>query len=124
VDSARSANISNDDFAHDMRRLMQLPETQKITRKSLRETMTMSQCNTARAHYGERLRQILEEDVPDHGSRSAHDQPDAPEGASKATPEQYDDLLGSDEARAKLRPKRSGGVCGNRRLITSSSITR
>jgi hypothetical protein len=33
VDSARSANVSNDDFAHDMRRLMQLPESQKVTKK-------------------------------------------------------------------------------------------
>jgi hypothetical protein len=35
VECARSANISNDDFAHDMRRVLQLPESQKITCSSL-----------------------------------------------------------------------------------------
>jgi len=68
VDSARAANVDLEAFGHDMRRLMQLPESQKITKKFLRETMTMSQYNTARAHYGEALRQVLEEDVPDHES--------------------------------------------------------
>jgi hypothetical protein len=66
VDSARAANVDLEAFGHDMRRLMQLPESQKITKKFLRERMTMAQYNTARAHYGEALRQILEEDVPDH----------------------------------------------------------
>jgi hypothetical protein len=70
VDSARAANVDLEAFGHDMRRLMQLPESQKITKKFLRETMTMDQYNTARAHYGEALRVILEEDVPDHESPS------------------------------------------------------
>jgi hypothetical protein len=66
VDSARAANVDLEAFGHDMRRLMQLPESQKITKKFLRETMTMSQYNPARAHYGEALRVIVEEDVPNH----------------------------------------------------------
>jgi hypothetical protein len=66
VDSARVANVDLEAFGHDMRRLMQLPESQKITKKFLRETMTMGQYNNARAHYGEALRVILEEDVPTH----------------------------------------------------------
>jgi hypothetical protein len=66
VDTARAANVDLEAFGHDMRRLMKLPESQKITKKFLRETMTMAQYNTARAHYGEVLRQILEEDVPTH----------------------------------------------------------
>jgi hypothetical protein len=66
VDTAKAANVSLDAFGHDMRRLMQLPDGQKITKKFLRETMTMAQYSIARAHYGEALRQILEEDVPDH----------------------------------------------------------
>jgi hypothetical protein len=70
-----------------MRRLMQLPDGQKITKKFLRETMTMAQYNTARAHYGEKLRQILEEDVPDHGPAPTHDQPDAPQAAPAPTTE-------------------------------------
>jgi hypothetical protein len=65
VECARAANVSLEDFGHDIRRLMQLPESQKITKKFLRETMSMAQYNTAKAHYGEALRLILEEDVPD-----------------------------------------------------------
>jgi hypothetical protein len=45
---------------------MQLHESQKVTKKFLREQMTMDQYNTARAHYSEALCQILEEDVPNH----------------------------------------------------------
>jgi hypothetical protein len=59
VDTARAANVDLEAFGHDMRRLMQLPDGQKITKKFLRETMTMAQYNTARAHYGEALRQVL-----------------------------------------------------------------
>jgi hypothetical protein len=66
VDTARAANVDLEAFGHDMRRLMQLPETQKVTKKFLRETMTMDQYNKARAHYGEALRVIIEEDVPTH----------------------------------------------------------
>jgi hypothetical protein len=87
VATARAANVSNDDFAHDVRRLMRLPDGQKITKKFLRETMTLARYNTARVHYGEKLRQILEEDVPDHGSPQAHDQPNASPAASEATTE-------------------------------------
>jgi hypothetical protein len=66
VETARAANVDLEAFGHDMRRLMKLSESQKITKKFLRETMTMDQYNTARAHYGEVLRQIIEEDVPNH----------------------------------------------------------
>jgi hypothetical protein len=66
VDSARAANVDLEAFGHDMRRLMQLPATQKITKKFLREQMTVEQYNQARQAYGDRLAAILEEDVPDH----------------------------------------------------------
>jgi hypothetical protein len=49
-----------------MRRLIKLPDGQKITKKFLCETMLMSQYETARAHYGEALLQVIEEDVPNH----------------------------------------------------------
>src|SRR5882724_3001401 len=41
IETARAANVDLEAFGHDMRRLMQLPESQKITKKFLRETMTM-----------------------------------------------------------------------------------
>jgi len=59
VQSAQAANVSNDDFAHDMRRLLNVPDSQKVTKKWLRETMTMDQYNQARKVYGDRLAAIL-----------------------------------------------------------------
>jgi hypothetical protein len=75
---------------------MGLPEGQKITKKFLRERMTMAQYDKAWDHYGETLRQILEEDVPNFPSASASDaEPSAPE----PTPAEDPDA----EAKAKLR---------------------
>ncbi len=71
-------------FGHDMRRLMKLPDGQKITKKFLRETMTMSQYNTARAHYGEVLRVITEEDVPTHEPPAENRDADASETVPEA----------------------------------------
>jgi hypothetical protein len=79
VESARAANVDLEAFGHDMRRLMKLPESQKITKKFLRETMTVTQYNTARAHYGEALRVILEEDVPTHEPPSEAGEASTPE---------------------------------------------
>jgi hypothetical protein len=63
--------------------LIQLPATRKITKKFLRETMTMAQFKTADAHYREALRQILEQDVPDH-QPPAQPSTEAPDAAAKA----------------------------------------
>jgi Arc/MetJ family transcription regulator len=117
VKTAQAANVSLEAFGQDMRRLMQLPERQKITKKFLRETMTMSQYDTARTHYGEALRRIVEEDVPDHvpaqkeaanGSEPPADQPQPSQAASKAQSAATDDAEPhqrppDDEAKAKLR---------------------
>jgi hypothetical protein len=55
--------------------------------KFLREQMTMAQYNTARAHYGEALRQVLEEDVPTHEPPSETREPDASEEVHATIPE-------------------------------------
>lgn len=110
VETARAANVDLEALGHDMRRLMKLPESQKVTKKFLREQMTMSQYNTARAHYSEALRVILEEDVPNHeppsetGDANASKTVPASEfaGESNAT---KDGLLA---ARAKLRAEAAG----------------
>jgi hypothetical protein len=101
VECALAANHSLEAFGQDMRRLMNLPETQKVTKKFLRETMTMAQYEKARAHYGETLRQILEEDVPDFPATTAalHEaQPSEPVSV-EPTPTEDPDA----EAKAKLR---------------------
>jgi hypothetical protein len=65
VECALAANHTMEAFGQDMRRLMHLPETQKITKKFLRERMSMAQYDQARKHYGETLAEILTQDVPD-----------------------------------------------------------
>ena len=83
VQCALAANHSMEAFGQDMRRLMGLPETQKIMKKFLREQLTMAQYEKARAHYGQTLAEILNQDVPDFPPASAPE--DAPP-ASDATP--------------------------------------
>jgi hypothetical protein len=87
VESARAANVDLEAFGHDMRRLMQLPDSRKVTKKFLREMMTMAQYNQARAHYGEALRVILEEDVPDHEPPSETRDASASKAVQEATGE-------------------------------------
>jgi hypothetical protein len=67
MDTARAANVSLEDFGDDMRRLMHLSLLQKITKKYLHQHMTMSKYEIARKAYGDKLRVIIEEDVPNHG---------------------------------------------------------
>jgi hypothetical protein len=106
VDTARAAHVDLEAFGHDMRRLMQLPETQKATKKFLREHMTMNQYDTARTHYGEALRVLLEEDVPNHEPSSAavdaHASKVVPE-AESPEPAHVPAGTTTDEAKAALR---------------------
>jgi hypothetical protein len=85
----------------------QFPESQKITKKFLRGTMTMAQYNQARQQYGERLRVILEEDVPNHEPPSAAVKPDAspavPEATATPPLEIPPGTPTDDEAKAALR---------------------
>lgn len=90
IDIARAGNVDLEDFGHDMQRPMKFPDGQKITKKFLRETMVMSQYEAARAHYGEALGQIPEEDVPNHDPPAATREPDictaAPASTTEPTP--------------------------------------
>jgi hypothetical protein len=70
-----------------MRRLMQLAEDTKITKKFLRESMTMAQYEVAWQHYNEVLKKHVEEDVSDD--------PAAGDGVS---PGESEDLVGPAEA--------------------------
>jgi len=123
VETARAANVDLEAFGHDMRRLMQLPESQKVTKKFLREQMTMSQYDTARKGYGEKLRLILEEDVPHHkppseaGEASTPaavreaivepptegDQPAVPSGSSSAPASAHAEVDAAARDRQRLR---------------------
>jgi hypothetical protein len=87
VEMARSCGVDLTSFGNHMRRLMQLVEDTKITKKFLRESMTMAQYEVAWQHYSEVLKKHVEKDVSDD--------PAAGDGVS---PGQSEDLTGPAEA--------------------------
>jgi hypothetical protein len=66
VEMARSCGVDLTSFGDHMRRLMQLADDTKITKKFLRESMTMAQYEVAWQHYSELLKKQVEEDVLDY----------------------------------------------------------
>jgi hypothetical protein len=66
VEMARSCGVDLTSFGNHMRRLMQLAEDTKITKKFLHESMTMAQYEVAWQHYNEMLKKHVEEDVLDY----------------------------------------------------------
>jgi hypothetical protein len=66
VELARSCGVDLASFGNHMRQLMDLSEETKITKKFLRETMTMAQFDAAWQHYNEVLKKHVEEDVLDY----------------------------------------------------------
>jgi hypothetical protein len=66
VEMARSCGVDLTSFGDHMRRLMQLADDTKITKKFLRESMTMAQYEVAWQHYSEMLKKQVEEDVLDY----------------------------------------------------------
>jgi hypothetical protein len=65
VELARSCGVDLVSFGRHMRQLMDLGEETKITKKFLRETMTMAQYESAWQHYNDVLKTQVEEDVLD-----------------------------------------------------------
>jgi hypothetical protein len=65
VEMARSCDVDLVSFGRHMRQLMDFPAEIKITKKFLRETMTMAQYESAWQHYNEVLKKHVEEDVLD-----------------------------------------------------------
>jgi hypothetical protein len=66
VELARSCGVDLISFGQHMRHVMDLPEESRITKKFLRESMTMAQYEEAWQHYSELLKRLVEEDVLDH----------------------------------------------------------
>jgi hypothetical protein len=90
VEMARSCGIDLVSFGRHMRQLMDLPAETKVTRKFLRETMTMEQYESAWQHYSEVLKRHVEEDVLDFHPPDGHDSPgdsEATAGQGEAGPE-------------------------------------
>jgi hypothetical protein len=65
VEMARSCGVDLTSFGDHMRRLMQLSEETKITKKFLRESMTLAQYEGAWQHYNEVLKRHVAEDGSD-----------------------------------------------------------
>jgi hypothetical protein len=63
VELARSCDVDLVRFGHHMRRLMNLSEETKVTKKFLRESMTMAQFEDAWQHYSAMLKKLVEEEV-------------------------------------------------------------
>jgi hypothetical protein len=89
VEMARACGVDLTSFGNHMRRLMQLAGDAKITKKFLRESMTMAQYEAAWQHYSEMLKKHVEEDVSDD--------PAAGDGVSPGEPEDPTGLTEADE---------------------------
>jgi hypothetical protein len=63
VELARSCDVDLVSFGDQMRRLMNLAEETKVTKKFLRESMTLAQFEAAWQHYSEMLKKLVEEEV-------------------------------------------------------------
>jgi hypothetical protein len=77
---AESCREPKDLFGRRLREIMGMPGEVRISKKFLRESMTMNQFDTAQAYYENLLRSQVEENVPD-GTRDPQGEPDAPEAA-------------------------------------------
>jgi hypothetical protein len=85
VELARSCGIDLASFGKHMRQLMDLSDETKITKKFLRETMTMAQFDTAWQHYNEVLKKHVEEDVLDYPPPVDDAPPGESEGVTSPT---------------------------------------
>ena len=63
VEMARSCGVDLTSFGDHMRRLMQLADDTKISKKFLRESMTMAQYEVAWQHYSEMLKKQVEAEL-------------------------------------------------------------
>jgi hypothetical protein len=102
VELARSCSVDLISFGHHMRQLMDLPEETKITKKFLRESMTMALYESAWQHYSAVLKQYVEEDVLDFPPPGEHD----PAG----------------EAEALVNPREEGQLMGPSELVSTSEV--
>ena len=63
IELARGCDVDLVSFGQHMRRLMNLSEETKVTKKFLRESMTIAQFEEAWQHYNETLKKLVEEDI-------------------------------------------------------------
>jgi hypothetical protein len=86
---AVSADIDESTFWMQIRRMLDIPASEKISKKGIRDRMTMSQYEAADAEYRDQIRKLMEptfdDDVPDY--QGAQDMPqETPQDATEAEP--------------------------------------
>jgi hypothetical protein len=64
---AESCGEPKEVFGDTLRRIMGLGDNVRVSKRLLRETMTLQLFEMARTHYEQMLRAQVEDDVPDHG---------------------------------------------------------
>lgn len=116
VEMARSCGVDLVSFGRHMRQLMELPEATKITKKFLRDSMTMEQYESAWQHYSAVLKQHIEEDVLDFPS------PD--EQGSSAASEVIAQQLETAVGREPLEPSNTFPARAEGRYATPQQIAR
>jgi hypothetical protein len=110
VEMARSCGIDLTSFGNHMRRLMQLTAETTITKKFLRESMTMAQYEVAWQHYHAVLTQRMEAEVSD-----------APAASDNVSPGASEDLAGP--AAAGQRTGASGAAFTAEAFADATSAT-
>jgi hypothetical protein len=86
VELAFAAGSDMPTFGRFMRELMALPEETRITKKYLRDAMTMAQYDMAFKYYGDRLRDQVETDVRDFPAPNGHSEPQVESPTAEAIP--------------------------------------
>jgi hypothetical protein len=116
VEMARSCGVNLLNFGRHMRQLMDLPAETKISKKFLRESMTMAQYESAWQHYSAVLKKHVEEDVldfpPPGDDASAED--------SEAVPSQRE----AEHARDPSEPADISTAHANGKYATAKQIAR
>jgi hypothetical protein len=100
---AESCREPKDAFGSQLRRIMGLDGSVRITKKFLREAMTMNQLASAEAHYTAILKASVEEDVPNHPPPGRPEQemaqaPFASSSAPDAEPSAPEPMVAEDPA--------------------------
>jgi hypothetical protein len=120
---ARSCDVDLVGFGDHMRRLMNLAEETKVTKKFLRESMTIAQFETAWQHYSDLLKKLVEEeviaaDVVDYPPLGVAAAPDPSEPSSLGEGDQHDasELASTTEAHAGQTYATPQQIAGLKRL--------
>lgn len=116
VEMARSCGVNLLNFGRHMRQLMDLPAETKISKKFLRESMTMAQYESAWQHYSAVLKQHVEEDVLDF--------PPPGEDASPEDSEAVPTLSEAEHVGDSSEPADLSTAHANGRYATSQQLAR